>query len=94
MDWNGRLERGKETYVETVITACCSRHDNDFHVIHRRLGPESDHVKQPVSSTVHSALAPVLRGFPHLTGSGAGYPGIVICWDIEWRWHLLKKLRC
>ena len=50
-----------------------------------------------VSSRVHSALAAVFRGFPLLHGSGAGYPGIVVYswyWDIKWRWHLLKKLRC
>ena len=43
----------------------------------RRLGPMSDHVKNR-SSTVHSAHLHVLRGFPFLHGSGAGYPGIVV----------------
>ena len=55
--------------------------------------------KQLASSIVHSALAPVLRRFPLLHGSGGGYPGIVVLiyswyWDIAWWWHLLKKLRC
>ena len=40
----------------------------------------------------------ILRRFPLLYGSGAGIPGIgklvLQYWDIEWRWHLLMKLRC
>ena len=64
-------------------------------MIHRRLGPKSDHV----SSTVHSTHLHILRGFPLLHGSGAGYTGIVVLiyswyWNIEWRWHLLEMLRC
>ena len=35
------------------ITACYSRHDSDIHLIHRRLGPESDHVK--TARIIHSA---------------------------------------
>ena len=52
---------------------------------------------------VHSAiLYPFCVCLPRLHGSGSGYPGIVILflflvlwyWNIEWRWHLLKKSRC
>ena len=59
------------------ITACYSRHDSDVHLVHRRLELKSDRREQ-LSSIVHSALAPVLRRFPLLHGSGAGYPGIGI----------------
>ena len=81
------------------ITAWCSGHDNDFHVIHRRLGPKSDIVKQHVSSTVHSAHIHVLRGFHSCMVAGQvilelWYWFYSWYWDIECRWHLLKKSRC
>ena len=47
------------------VTACCSRHDNDFLLTLRRLGPKSDR-RENSSSIVHSALAPGLRRFPLL----------------------------
>ena len=42
------------------------------------LGPSRISRKQLASSTVHSAHLHVLRGFPFLHGSGAGYPGIAV----------------
>ena len=49
------------------ITACCSRHDNDFHVIHRRLGPKSNIVK--IARIIHSAQRTFAHcvSFPTLT---------------------------
>ena len=48
------------------------------------LGPSRIARKQLASSTVHSAHLHVLRGFPLLHGSGAGYPGIAI---LIYSWH-------
>ena len=79
--------------VDTTVT---------FLLTHRRLGPKSDIVK--TARLIHSAQRTFTRfaWFPILAlqrsrlswNCGIDLFLVLRYWDIEWRWHLLKKLRC
>ena len=61
------------------ITACYSRHDSDIHLIHRRLGPESDHVK--TARIILSAQRTCTRFVKFLTLALIAFPATVLSKD-------------
>ena len=81
-----------------------NRHDSvTYSSAHRRLGPKSDSHRKRFSSIVHSALCTRFASFPTLAWVAEQvfweFGILIYSWycgirDIEWRWHLLKKLRC
>ena len=76
------------------ITGSYSGLDTDMLLIHRRLGPKSDSEK--TTRIIHSAQRTCTRfaWFPHSYMVAEQVILELWYWDIEWRWHLLKKLRC
>ena len=90
--------------VEQLVTSQPVAVDRSvtFLLTHRRLGPKSDIVK--TARIIHSAQRTFTRfaWFPILAlqrsrlswNCGIDLFLVLRYWDIEWRWHLLKKLRC
>ena len=70
--------------------------------VHRRLGPESDIVKTAriIQCTAYICTLCVVSHSCMVSGSGYSWNWdidlflVLQYWDIEWRWHLLKKSRC
>ena len=80
------------------ITAWHSRHDSDILLCAQTSWAQVGSHRKQFSSLCTAHFAPVLCRFQLLHGSGAGIPGMgywsipdIVYWDIEWRWHLLKK---